>query len=419
MKNIHLISTDKPSRLWTNNLKRRLELDEFPSQHPTNIAKNIYITSDVEIKEGDYIIELDGNEVFRSKGVMGKNDWCKKIILTDNQDLIKDGVQSIDDEFLEWFVKNVSCEEVEVGYGWIRLAETDNEGYWVSIPDKQFEMQQEEPKEVLCGEANKFYRCITCDAPCGSEGHYIEVTEEQSNNDMNKILWISNNPQCKLIESCYNSLSKKCICPKEEPKQYPIGGYAPGYYSCTCVTCKKEFTGDKRAVQCEPCAIKMTKEEPKQDLEKEMFELEQELDIPSSMRWHNSKPKQEIKLEDIFNDEKKQGVKDLIDAHKQETTLEEVAKWSLEKAKEFALERFKSDRKKAIVTWDSILEVLKVGVKTGHKFGTKHQAERMYSEEDMRGMYDKSCGLIGLSLLNDQTENDSRFKKLLEQFKKK
>ena len=27
----------------------------------------------------------------------------------------------------------------------------------------------------------------------------------------------------------------------------------------------------------------------------------------------------EIKLEDVFNDEKRQGVKDLIDAHKQET----------------------------------------------------------------------------------------------------
>lgn len=53
------------------------------------------------------------------------------------------------------------------------------------------------------------------------------------------------------------------------------------------------------------------------------------------------------------------------------------------------------------------------------KRGAKWQQERMYSEEDMRGMYDKSCGLIGLSLLNDQTENDSRFKKLLEQFKKK
>lgn len=47
-----------------------------------------------------------------------------------------------------WFVKNPSCEEVEVGYGWIRLTETDNEGYWVFIPDKQFEMQQEEPKAL-------------------------------------------------------------------------------------------------------------------------------------------------------------------------------------------------------------------------------------------------------------------------------
>jgi DNA polymerase IIIc chi subunit len=213
----------------------------------------------------------------------------------------------------------------------------------------------EEPKEVLCGEANKFYRCITCDAPCGSEGHYIEVTEEQSNNDMNKILWISNNPQCKLIESCYNSLSKKCICPKEEPKQ---------------------------------------------DLEKEMFELEQELDIPSSMRWHNSKPKQEIKLEDIFNDEKKQGVKDLIDAHKQETIKEAAERLSELQEGTYTIQH-------------------KTTYQHGFIDGAKYQAERMYSEEDMRGMYDKSCGLIGLSLLNDQTENDSRFKKLLEQFKKK
>jgi len=36
------------------------------------------------------------------------------IILTTDQDLIKDGVQSIDDEFLKWFVKNPSCEFVDV-----------------------------------------------------------------------------------------------------------------------------------------------------------------------------------------------------------------------------------------------------------------------------------------------------------------
>ena len=37
--------------------------------------------------------------------------------------------------------------------------------------------------------------------------------------------------------------------------KYPIGGYAPGNYMCRCVTCKEEFKGDKRAVQCEPCGI--------------------------------------------------------------------------------------------------------------------------------------------------------------------
>jgi hypothetical protein len=38
-------------------------------------------------------------------------------------------------------------------------------------------------------------------------------------------------------------------------KKYPIGGYAPGNYECKCCTCGNQFTGDKQAVQCEPCAI--------------------------------------------------------------------------------------------------------------------------------------------------------------------
>lgn len=38
--------------------------------------------------------------------------------------------------------------------------------------------------------------------------------------------------------------------------KYPIGGYAPGNYFGKCATCSKEFLGDKRASQCEPCALK-------------------------------------------------------------------------------------------------------------------------------------------------------------------
>ena len=36
---------------------------------------------------------------------------------------------------------------------------------------------------------------------------------------------------------------------------YPIGGYAPGNYQCHCCDCGVTFHGDKRAVQCEPCAV--------------------------------------------------------------------------------------------------------------------------------------------------------------------
>jgi len=33
---------------------------------------------------------------------------------------------------------------------------------------------------VLCGEANKFYRCVTCDQSCGIEGHFIEETKSKN-----------------------------------------------------------------------------------------------------------------------------------------------------------------------------------------------------------------------------------------------
>jgi hypothetical protein len=131
------------------------------------MPQNIYITSEEKIKEEDWCIHLVTKTiVLCSENFSYYGDW-KKIILTTDQDLIKDGVQAIDDEFLEWFVKNPTCDEIEVGYGWIRLTETDNEGYWVSIPDKQFEMQQEEHKQENCctpiGQIKRYIDCKGCD----------------------------------------------------------------------------------------------------------------------------------------------------------------------------------------------------------------------------------------------------------------
>ena len=111
MKNIHLIPTDKSSGLCINGKN----------------GQNICITSNEEIKANVYCL-INGvlcktellNDKIVSRQLSGgaTMDICKseysEIILTTDQDLINDGVQAIDDEFLEWFVKNPSCEEVEV-----------------------------------------------------------------------------------------------------------------------------------------------------------------------------------------------------------------------------------------------------------------------------------------------------------------
>ena len=101
-------------------------------------SRNIYITSDEEIKEGDWCYHplLKGGCIIQSK-FDNPNSTMKKIILTTDQDLIKDGVQAIDDDFLEWFVKNPSCEEVKI----IKVPYFDESGhsYLLIIP-------KEEPK---------------------------------------------------------------------------------------------------------------------------------------------------------------------------------------------------------------------------------------------------------------------------------
>jgi hypothetical protein len=110
MKNIHVLSTDKPSRLHESGLFSSLGLSKEYLQW--KFGKNIYITSDEVKKHGDWVIS-NLNEVTRFCSLYCQNEY-RKIILTTDQDLIKDGVQAIEDEFLEWFIENPSCEFVEV-----------------------------------------------------------------------------------------------------------------------------------------------------------------------------------------------------------------------------------------------------------------------------------------------------------------
>ena len=111
MKNIHLIPTDKVSRLYLSDYGKELNLSGYPLRNYIT-GQHIYITNSEEIKEGDWFLH-PFNTIHKAGGNLIDKDF-KKIILTTDVDLIKDGVQAIDDEFLEWFVNNPSCEEVKV-----------------------------------------------------------------------------------------------------------------------------------------------------------------------------------------------------------------------------------------------------------------------------------------------------------------
>ena len=119
MKNIYLISTNKPSKLQLQKVTKELLLyNDSLKEDAYTKPVNMYITSDEEIKEGDYItdgvqIGKYSSDLFENAGLLDISDW-KKIILTNNEDLIKDGVQDIPDEFLKWFIKNPTCEKIEV-----------------------------------------------------------------------------------------------------------------------------------------------------------------------------------------------------------------------------------------------------------------------------------------------------------------
>jgi hypothetical protein len=204
MKNIHVVPTDNYSSLvYSTSKYGGLFLSNYysPMKEMGDSYQNIYITSsNEEIKEGDWFYDGDGELCkYTSDYVVNPNGWNdnKKIILTTDQDLIQDGIQPINDEFLEWFVKNPSCEEVEVD-----LVPVNEFGSEITVTGYGFDkfiykiiLPNEEPKEeyIKCGDCNKYYLCTTCGAQCGSEGHFIEITKQESLKEAAERLYPVNN----------------------------------------------------------------------------------------------------------------------------------------------------------------------------------------------------------------------------------
>ena len=216
MENIHILSTDKPSRLIKNNRGYALITDEFTQSDLDYIQakfQHIYITNDEEIKRyGEYYLDIDTNEVKTSFENMGKylsNE--KKIILTTDPDLVKDGVQAIDDEFLEWFVKNPSCEYVE-----IEDSVWDGISKWIPYYDIIIPEEPNPCKDIVINDK------AAIDVPFHNKPIRFEnLTSEQAG----YLLQVSEFYQL-------SGTRRSAVVPQEEPKQ--IKCYCGHTITCDC-----------------------------------------------------------------------------------------------------------------------------------------------------------------------------------------
>jgi hypothetical protein len=136
MKKIHILPTDKPSIIGFDSVKNLHFTNDFIDDY-----QNIYITSSEEIKEGDWCLDAY-SKLFKHENHFPVSIGQRKIILTTDQDL--DGVQAIPDEFLEWFVKNPSCENIDIEVFDVDYGSYNKNSYEIIIP-------KEEKTKCYCG----------------------------------------------------------------------------------------------------------------------------------------------------------------------------------------------------------------------------------------------------------------------------
>ena len=176
MKNIHILPTDKPSNgyILGKCIKELsdVKIGQFIKTYYLMFSEeyfqpqNIYITNDEKPKLNDWFLDTLDKVVFKvtyedilTTQLDGLPFNFKKIILTTDQDLIKDGVQAIDDEFLEWFVKNPSCEEVVFSTYHVKGDISGKLHYKVIIPKEEAFKHKVEvlsKEEILANRSNAY-----------------------------------------------------------------------------------------------------------------------------------------------------------------------------------------------------------------------------------------------------------------------
>jgi len=169
MKNLYLFPTDKYSPLVHSTSKYGgifLSIFYKPMKDMGDSYQNMYIVNNEEIKEGDWAchtsITNDKYQIIRcniSNNVSIQEHW-NKIVLTTDEALIADGVQAIDEDFFDWFIKNITCEYVEVikqykeWYGnWYKYQDNFfSDSFEPCVIRYKITIQQEKPIQIILAE---------------------------------------------------------------------------------------------------------------------------------------------------------------------------------------------------------------------------------------------------------------------------
>ncbi len=189
-QNIFVLPTNGESRLHLANNKTIIKSLEPTGESDLykSVPIHIYITNNEDIKEDVYQWYIDSvlNEPYNSGGAQYSSKQ-NVVLLTTDPKLIADGVQEINDDFLNWFVNNSSCEYVEVksfckygdncpSQGAYDKQSLCDIGYKIVIP-------QEEPKQEFkyIGECkgNNDNGCFM-DSPAHNCGCFTRVSKQET-----------------------------------------------------------------------------------------------------------------------------------------------------------------------------------------------------------------------------------------------
>jgi hypothetical protein len=220
MKNLHLLQTDKPSRLILQGIELLISKYMEENEGFSELNQYLYITNDEEIKERDWHLNIVTNKISKYNiGLLNPNrSNYKKIILTTDPDLIKDGVQEIDEEYLEWFVKNPSCDYVE-----IEDSVWDGISKWIPYYDIIIPEEPNPCKDIVINDK------ATIDVPFHNKPIRFEnLTSEQAG----YLLQVSEFYQL-------SGTRRSAVVPQEEPKQ--IKCYCGHTITCDCEPLQETF----------------------------------------------------------------------------------------------------------------------------------------------------------------------------------